>query len=259
MCGGTDSKSKVKVPRRGLSPRVRGNRCGRVMRPPEVGSIPACAGEPGRPRKKTGKSGSIPACAGEPPIGEGYCYTLEVYPRVCGGTPQATDDLIWSAGLSPRVRGNPRKTLRCGRFRWSIPACAGEPASTRRSYFRHMVYPRVCGGTLRWDTLSGAWYGLSPRVRGNRRRRWRRSWRCGSIPACAGEPVYSGSHSGHPRVYPRVCGGTPCAGRASIRAWGLSPRVRGNPLFAGAGCARRRSIPACAGEPTCHVNSRGVP
>ena len=33
---------------------------------------------------------------------------LEVYPRVYGGTPVAVLDHYESAGLSPRVRGNPK-------------------------------------------------------------------------------------------------------------------------------------------------------
>ena len=50
-------------------------------------------------------------------------------------------------------------------------------------------------------------------------------------------------------VYPRVCGGTKCAGVSIPQLRGLSPRVRGNlstqlPQWASVG-----SIPACAGEP----------
>ena len=51
-------------------------------------------------------TGSIPACAGEP--GRCRCLTCScrVYPRVCGGTPKSgrAPRNIW--GLSPRVRGN---------------------------------------------------------------------------------------------------------------------------------------------------------
>ena len=78
VCGGT-------CHRPGLSPRVRGNRS--VV--PDMGSIPACAGEPPTtPIRRSipacaGEPGSIPACAGEP-------RCREVYPRVCGGT-----DMPW--------------------------------------------------------------------------------------------------------------------------------------------------------------------
>ena len=71
----------------------------------------------------------------------------------------------------------------------------------------------------------------------------------GSIPACAGEPLLLGSVSAKGQVYPRVCGGTyPCLVHP-LCGLGLSPRVRGNRCFEGAGCGPLRSIPACAGEP----------
>ena len=35
------------------------------------------------------------------------CASLEVYPRVCGGTIRLVDDPNIENGLSPRVRGNP--------------------------------------------------------------------------------------------------------------------------------------------------------
>ena len=51
------------------------------------------------------------------------------------------------------------------------------------------------------------------------------------------------------RVYPRVCGGTNDRAMIRISLKGLSPRVRGNHVAADSDSARRRSIPACAGEP----------
>ena len=71
-------------------------------------------------------------------------------------------------GLSPRVRGNPpmRRTL-LG-YMGSIPACAGEPSSVSASMLSIGVYPRVCGGTINFERPDGSFYGLSPRVRGNR-------------------------------------------------------------------------------------------
>ena len=73
----------------GLSPRVRGNRvvaggwCGPAR------SIPACAGEPSA------------ACTGG--------ITCTVYPRVCGGTNLGATGNLSISGLSPRVRGNPKR------------------------------------------------------------------------------------------------------------------------------------------------------
>ena len=55
-----------------------------------------------------------------------------------------------------------------------------------------------------------------------------------SIPACAGEPRFSGIAVSPFRVYPRVCGGTSRSIATIACALGLSPRVRGNPPHAAA-------------------------
>ena len=56
-------------------------------------------------------------------------------------------------------------------------------------------------------------------------------------------------------VYPRVCGGTSVI-RDDASAWcGLSPRVRGNQGHYAKRGGKRRSIPACAGEPYPMVNT----
>ena len=169
VCGGTMSRALRAMARRGLSPRVRGNRRCRCSGGVHIGSIPACGGGTARPpdfhRKLVGlsprvrgnrglaapaylKPRSIPACAGEPAVYRGRKPARQVYPRVCGGTFLATFSVTFVVGLSPRVRGKP------GHYR-RRPCAAG-------------VYPRVCGGTL------GT---VPPPCKGNR-----------SIPACAGEP-----------------------------------------------------------------------
>ena len=51
------------------------------------------------------------------------------------------------AGLSPRVRGNPRGRRAAAAASGSIPACAGEPAPYLCLLLLYQVYPRVCGGT----------------------------------------------------------------------------------------------------------------
>ena len=86
VCGGTDRCRTQECSRRGLSPRVRGNR---LPLPPQ----------PGFPR-------SIPACAGEPRVFPVEYPSLEVYPRVCGGTSSSSMNMLLICGLSPRVRGN---------------------------------------------------------------------------------------------------------------------------------------------------------
>ena len=168
VCGGTNDALDEEVLPEGLSPRVRGNRKAAGRRRTSLRSIPACAGEPSETRGST---------SGEP-----------VYPRVCGGTGMAVVVGEVGAGLSPRVRGNPRRGAGASAAPRSIPACAGEPGEGRRIPDAATVYPRVCGGTVvRRGNPDGAG-GLSPRVRGNHRKSYAFSTCRGSIPACAGEP-----------------------------------------------------------------------
>ena len=214
----------------GLSPRVRGNRARAGTERQELGSIPACAGEP-CPFQRVARG-------------------RWVYPRVCGGTRRARAIKDAIDGLSPRVRGNPVAdevlTINCG----SIPACAGEPVPHGRGVSPGWVYPRVCGGTVAMEHTLPAMPGLSPRVRGNPAARCGSPSSSRSIPACAGEPCICSGGDCLTRVYPRVCGGTPQRRKYRRRLQGLSPRVRGNPWPARWQAMVYWSIPACAGEPS---------
>ncbi len=190
MCGGTTGLEADSKNKRGLSPRVRGNRLGATGETEPTGSIPACVGEPDTVYLQT--SGR------------------KVYPRVCGGTFPASGRWEEYDGLSPRVRGNPPRGAGGYPPIGSIPACAGEPfqaCSLSREVQVYprvcgeptlcagaqapgWVYPRVCGGTWTASSSTASQSGLSPRVRGNLDRfiEYRKSIR--SIPACAGEPGY---------------------------------------------------------------------
>ena len=154
VCGGTSCGPIFSWPRCGLSPRVRGN-------PPSDRRAAHC-------------SGSIPACAGEPCARRSPCSTRRVYPRVCGGTKVRAFRRAVCHGLSPRVRGNPNRTVIARRRSGSIPACAGEPKTRTGLRASRRVYPRVCGGTGPAPGLATRHRGLSPRVRGNRVRHRRR-------------------------------------------------------------------------------------
>ncbi len=135
-------------------------------------------------------------------------------------------------GLSPRVRGSPRKTLAGATKEGSIPACAGEPPTRSSRSRAGRVYPRVCGGAPSPRRLTGKEGGLSPRVRGSRDAPPPLHVHGRSIPACAGEPGRKVNPITLLKVYPRVCGGS--------RRQGISRD------------SRYGSIPACAGEPKPH-------
>ena len=126
------------------------------------------------------------------------------------------------------MRGNPFSTSLLGYCQGSIPAYAGEPNWGKQMAQALPVYPRVCGGTRRFNAPARNAGGLSPRMRGNLQIQRAVIAAAGSIPAYAGEPdgetaarCYYGSipaYAGEPSapwpaeicitVYPRVCGGT---------------------------------------------------
>ena len=172
-----------------------------------------------------------------------------VYPRVCGGTGGRPLGSTVVRGLSPRVRGNLRWPPGTKAASRSIPACAGEPGARSLLGRLHRVYPRVCGGTRPYEYRWRNYIGLSPRVRGNRRRDGGGQNAAGSIPACAGEPAAWPAQWRHHPVYPRVCGGTYRWLVVRMTMPGLSPRVRGNQPPSTAVKQTIGSIPACAGEP----------
>ena len=150
VCGGTRRRMPPPGGKKGLSPRMRGNRADSIPVGAARGSIPAYAGEPG----KLLPDGAV----------------IAVYPRVCGGTLCRRPARPRLAGLSPRMRGN-RSTGRSFRATLgSIPAYAGEPRCAGVGRWSKEVYPRVCGGTSNPDLAANSSAGLSPRMRGNRRR-----------------------------------------------------------------------------------------
>ena len=234
MCGGTGLSGGVAQTGQGLSPRVRGNPLGVFVVGKVLGSIPACAGEPG-------------------PVSGGV-RTRGVYPRVCGGTRRPGRPGPGRRGLSPRVRGNLVDPNQFAHRLGSIPACAGEPGGAKDAAGAEPVYPRVCGGTTPLDITGSGITGLSPRVRGNLIGDDAAQLVYGSIPACAGEPDVRGGAATRIRVYPRVCGGTKALRVPTSAGSGLSPRVRGNRTAPVPACRGGGSIPACAGEPPSRIS-----
>ena len=126
VCGGNLPAGDGLAARAGLSPRVRG--------------------KPAKCRRAGIGHGSIPACAGETSPRREWRRVAAVYPRVCGGNLAPLAVVMALAGLSPRVRGK-QVVAAAGRHRIrSIPACAGETATSKGKCRHPRVYPRVCGG-----------------------------------------------------------------------------------------------------------------
>ena len=134
--------------------------------------------------------------------------------------------------------------------RWrSIPACAGEPDAPPVDSTGGEVDPRVCGGAEMLAIMCGIWMGRSPRVRGSPTASASPAAWCGSIPACAGEPMIMNTCITHCGVDPRVRGGAGHLYWSVLICAGRSPRTRGSPLCLAVNRILLRSIPAYAGEP----------
>ena len=175
-CGGTsvtyDSSEKLN----GLSPRVRGEP---TLAPPAFPVSPVypreCGGTARKSDTRPTVGGSIPASAGEPDSTPTLPVSSGVYPRECGGTRAPHGATPQGHGLSPRVRGNLRRSNHRQYRARSIPANAGEPGD---GYARLCVagsIPASAGGTLPVSRD-----GCSPRGL---------SRECGGTPA--GQPVLS--------------------------------------------------------------------
>ena len=112
------------------------------------------------------------------------------------------------------------------------------------------VYPRGGGGTICRAFQAAGYDGLSPRGRGNPKKKTPHTDSPRSIPAGAG-----GTHLHRPlntlatRVYPRGGGGTLFGLGPEAPGEGLSPRGRGNHARHYERCGSEGSIPAGAGEP----------
>ena len=220
----------------GLSPRIRGNRAGSARFRPRSGSIPAHTGKPATPRGTVSTSG--------------------VYPRAYGETAAKCMASLRVLGLSPRIRGNPRRGPPRRTDPGSIPAHTGKP---RRGCARGRiagVYPRAYGETIRLRGPMPSRLGLSPRIRGNLRRRHGAALLSGSIPAHTGKPGSRSNRSGRRRVYPRAYGETPRGPEAAATPSGLSPRIRGNRARPAPDAVGGGSIPAHTGKPSSRWRSR---
>ena len=127
VCGATVLPNLPSFVQQGLSPRVWGNlRCERWIQY---------------------RYRSIPTCVGQPPCAFCLCVVAWVYPHVCGATYHAMAASSSSAGLSPRVWGNPPPGVNEFALSGSIPTCVGQPLAWTLPRRRLLVYPHVCGAT----------------------------------------------------------------------------------------------------------------
>ena len=114
-----------------------------------------------------------------------------------------------------------------------IPACAGKTSTAQAPVFDGGAHPRVCGENIYPSLKTYTARGSSPRVRGKRQSIPAQSLAPRLIPACAGKTRTSQVVTQVYGAHPRVCGENCSIIRASVAAWGSSPRVRGKPRAAG--------------------------
>jgi hypothetical protein len=119
-------------------------------------------------------------------------------------------------------------------LRRSILARVGEPLDWGGRVSAEEVHPRACGGAEEKEGQAETGPGLSPRVRGNRRRVGAQKRVFRSIPARAGKPQPASGDSVRSAVHPRACGKAVGGGDGGARTDGPSSRVRGNPKINGA-------------------------
>ena len=206
--GETSVRRALRRASAGLSPRIRGNRRTRRSAQRPSRSIPAHTGKPSRRRSRRWRD--------------------RVYPRAYGETGELRFVRGENPGLSPRIRGNHDRGLR-GRTRLgSIPAHTGKPDLGLPAIVVNRVYPRAYGETAAEQTDPRFITGLSPRIRGNLRKRKTLGLSVGSIPAHTGKPERTTTRWRSARVYPRAYGETKKIPQLVARKTGLSPRIRGN-------------------------------
>ena len=228
-CGESGDCRGANVATRGPSPRVRG-----IPRDPGGGEQ---------------AERSIPAGAGNPRCAGSTAGATRVHPRGCGESSELAEALDGYEGPSPRVRGIHAGGLSAGAEPGSIPAGAGNPASSAAGRRDSRVHPRGCGESVAVGRAPDCDQGPSPRVRGIRPDGGAGLEAYGSIPAGAGNPWSRRPRASRRKVHPRGCGESLALAAGGSAAGGPSPRVRGIPAAIGPQPAARRSIPAGAGNP----------
>ena len=135
---------------------------------------------------------SIPACAGKPQWPGRRSTNARVDPRVRGEAENVTPLGAVDSGRSPRARGSPTQGPQALPHGRSIPACAGKPADRDGNAEVIVVDPRVRGEAARARQRASSVGGRSPRARGSLQ--FCNCVEClrGSIPACAGKPAGGG-------------------------------------------------------------------
>ena len=169
MCGEQHSPDCGFFLRSGSSPRVRG-----------VEAVLHVLGAP---------LGIIPTCAGSRRRLVGAPEAPRDHPRVCGEQWYGGDDLLFTTGSPPRVRGADLSVRLPYELAGIIPARAGSSSRSRPRGTGSWDHPRACGEQSIAALVPALNPGSSPRVRGAERRPDGVILQPGIIPAHAGSSL----------------------------------------------------------------------
>ena len=152
------------------------------------------------------------------------------------------------AGSSPLARGTPELLgLASIRVRF-IPACAGNSAYWLATSPIAAVHPRLRGELGRRLLNQSTAYGSSPLARGTPSKAGSAGTFERFIPACAGNSNDSRTQRRFKSVHPRLRGELFKTKKEAREFAGSSPLARGTLPPSRAVVAKRRFIPACAGN-----------
>ena len=193
-------------------------------------------------------TGIIPAHAGLTSAAAAHGLRVEDHPRGCGahvkpssgaasraGSPRgcgahSMDDIKahMHQGSSPRVRGSRIYSRHQADGDGIIPADAGLTHADPTKWAAYRDHPRGCGAHAVCQRFIAFALESSPRMRGSRGQRVRRSKADGVIPADAGLTFACRGAGFLSRGHPRGCGAHPSEGPEGGSKLGSSPRMRGS-------------------------------
>ncbi len=253
----------------GSSPHARGTPIHAVASAPARRIIPACAGNalfsaiPRRvfadhPRMRGertsrstatyGESGSSPHARGTRPARQRRGAGRQDHPRMRGERSAPRSVSACSGGSSPHARGTQLAPTGETPRRRIIPACAGNARPRSATRTRAADHPRMRGERDIVAVVQRVAVGSSPHARGTRLFGGGAGQRGRIIPACAGNArEHAGRrvrHADHPRMRGERVGFL----FGEDADDGSSPHARGTPHHPPPLPARRRIIPACAGN-----------
>ena len=228
-CAGNARLDHIPVMPSAVHPRMRGERVRRSeFHQLDTGSSPHARGTPTAydPRNRAWRF--IPACAGNAAAGPPHPVPQSVHPRMRGERP---------------CRIIPIDTP--GRF---IPACAGNAEYDGGKPDPATVHPRMRGERSSRVVRFGLSLGSSPHARGTPESPEVTRLAARFIPACAGNADLALPQHDRSAVHPRMRGERRQRMIPETGPGGSSPHARGTLDGRHRKTARKRFIPACAGN-----------